>query len=308
MKNTFKKVASAALAGSLLMSFAGCTFLDKSKDEVTLAAKEFCNAVTGLDAGKILEMSEDDLGETGEHLDDLLTIKEGDTYTADAADLCGSIAKTLVYEVDEESVEADGKEGTGKADVTFTVTDVEKLMEVEAEDLDELIDAIPDADTVDIEVTLEFVKTDDGWKVEDVEDTLEEVYDFMGLRFFFDFGEALEDEEAQQAEVAASDEIQLYGASFIGCDETDFDNNIGYATTDADYIAISHAYGTSNGEPDFTGYHAEVTLNGEVVATSEDEVFCAVYTYDEPLEAGEYHFTFYDADDVIFSEATIIVE
>ena len=93
MKNTFKKVASAALAGSLLMSFAGCSFLDKSKDEVTLAAKEFCNAVTGLDAGKILEMSEDDLGEIGEHLDDLLTIKEGDTYTADAADLSGEEAE-----------------------------------------------------------------------------------------------------------------------------------------------------------------------------------------------------------------------
>jgi hypothetical protein len=308
MQVTFKKVASTVLAGSVLVSFSGCSFLDKSKEEVTLAATEYCNAITGLDADTIEEKSADDLGEIGENLEDLLDISEGELYTADAAKLCGAIAKTLSYEIDEESVEADGKEGTGSVDVTFSLVDIEKLMEVDAEDMDDLIDAIPDVDTKDIEVTLELVKEDDVWKVEDVEDLLEEVYDFTGLRFFFAFGEALEEEETLQAEAAASGEVQLYGASFIGCDETDFDNNIGYASTDAGYIAVSHAYGTSNGEPDFTGYHAEVTLNGEVVATSEDEVFCAVYTYDEPLEAGEYHFTFYDADDVIFSEATIIVE
>ena len=308
MQVTFKKVASTVLAGSILMCGAGCSFLDKSKDEVTLAAKDFCNAVTGRDADKIIEMSEDDLGEIGEQLGELLDISEGDLYTAEAADLCGAIAKTLVYSIDEESVEADGKEGTGSVDVTFTLVDIEKLMEVDAEDMDDLIDAIPDVDTMDIEVTLEFVKEDDGWKVEDVEEILEEVYDFTSLRFFFSFGEALEEEEAQQAEAAASGEPVLYDPAFIGCDETDYDNNIGYASTDASYIAVSFPYSTEYGEPDFTGYHAEVTLNGEVIATSEDEVFCAVYTYDEPLEAGEYNFTFYDADDVIFSEATIIVE
>ena len=74
------------------------------------------------------------------------------------------------------------------------------------------------------------------------------------------------------------------------------------------YLAVSHAYGTSNGEPDFTGYHAEVIHNNEVVATSDDEVFVAVYPDDDGFETGEYIFTFYDPDGNAFWDGIIIVE
>lgn len=308
MKTT-KRAVSAVLAGSVLLSMSGCSFLDKSDEEVTLAAKQFCNAVTGLDADTIIDMSDDELDDDiAEMLPEVLDIREGDVYTADAADLIGSIAKTLTYEVDEESLEADGKEGTGKIDVTFTMVDAEALLEDdEFDDISDVLDAIPTYDTTDIEMTLKLDKTDDGWKVEGVEDIIEEVYDFMGYRFFFSMGEAMEDYE-QETEPGSTGDVELYGASFIGCDEVDYDNNIGYASTDAMYLAVTHAYGTSNGEPDFTGYHAEVILNGDIVATSDDEVFVAVYPGDGALDAGEYEFTFYDPDGNAFWEGSIIVE
>lgn len=309
MKGTFKKVASTVLAGSLLVSFAGCSFLDKSKDEVTLAAKQFCNAVTGTDADTIIDMSADELDDDlQDKIKEALDIREGDVYTADAADLIGAIADTLTYEVDEESVEADGKAGTGNIDVTFTLADIEALLEGDFEDIDELIDAVHDADTTDIELTLEFEKTDDGWKVEDVEDIAEEVYDFVGYAWLFSFSDAM-DEYEMPAEAGSTGDVILYGASFMGCDDVDYDNNIGYAPTDTWYIAISHAYDVSNGDPDFTGYHAEAFLNGELVATSDDEVFLAVYPeYEEELEPGEYSFLFYDPTGELYFEGTIIVE
>jgi len=308
MKTT-KRVASTVLAGSVLLSMTGCSFLDKSDEEVTLAAIQFCNAVTGLDADTIIDMSDDELSnDTTEMLPEVLDIKEGDVYTADAADLIGSIAKTLSYEVDEESVEADGKAGTGKIDVTFTLTDVEALLEDdEFGDISEVIDAIPSYDTTDIEMTLKLNKTDDGWKVEGVEDIIEEVYDFTGYRFFFSFGDAVADYE-EETEPGSTGDVVLYGASFIGCNDVDYDNNIGYASTDATYIAVTHAYGTENGEPDFTGYHAEVIHNGDVVATSDEEVFIAIYPDDGGFETGEYSVTFYDPDGNAFWEGTIIVE
>ena len=114
MKRT-KKTVSMILASSMLMSLCACQ--DKSMDEVLDLAEDVAKYTCDLDYKKLSKLTEDgdeDLEEIFEGI--------GDDGFREV------IASTLEYEIDEDSLEKDGKKGY-TVDVTFTYVDYEEVLE-----------------------------------------------------------------------------------------------------------------------------------------------------------------------------------
>ncbi|SEW23374.1 hypothetical protein SAMN05216413_1737 [Ruminococcaceae bacterium KH2T8] len=305
MKKNVTRTACTVLAGTVLIGSAGCSLFDKSKDEVKEAAKAYCDAVISRDVDDIAELSEDGLKKNKENAEAAFDFSTGEIYTEAAAEFMSEVADTLTYEIDEESVKASAKDCKGSIDVIFTVADVDKILDEDYDDKDELIDSVSSADTIEIEITLEFVKEDEEWFVVDSVDVLEDVYDFLGRAddlAFLAIGAGTVDDDLME-------QYGIVGASFLGCDTVDEDNNIAYSDTTPDYyICVSMTYLTTDGDPDFTGFYATAELNGEIVAEIYDEVYLAVYTdADGTVEAGNYTFTFYDPYGNAYWSGMIIV-
>ena len=163
MNKHLKKTVSLAVASAILFSMTGCSFLDKSKDEVLEAADAYAKELAACNIGKLAKLSDEDFEKVQEEWEGKLTFSEGDLYTADTATVLNAIADTISYEIDEESVEATKKSGEGSIDVTFTIADYADLVDDDSiTDADAFAGAVADAETTEISVTLEFERTDDG--------------------------------------------------------------------------------------------------------------------------------------------------
>jgi len=157
-----KKVAAAALAGSMILSCASCALFGANKKEIIEAADTFAGALVKQDAGKIVKLTnEKKNSETAESLEILFN---KDMYSADQYEFIKAVGDTLAYEIDESSVEADKEEAS--VDVVFTMVDYEKALKDDYSDIDEVKDLLDDCeDTKEVTVTVEFEKDDDEWLV-----------------------------------------------------------------------------------------------------------------------------------------------
>ena len=183
MKIPVKKTTCALMAGAVLMSMTGCNLPEKTgkKDDLEKrfleTTEDYCDAVKETDADKLIDLSADDLEDKKEDLENILDF-DGDAYSEDMGALLSAIADTIEYEIDEDSIEVDEKEG--KIDVTFTVFDHENNeFDDDVDTLEEALDAVADGDTCEIKLTLKLEDTDDGWKVKDTEDITSDVYGFL---------------------------------------------------------------------------------------------------------------------------------
>ncbi len=176
--NRFKKIGTALLCTSMITSVVfgstGCSFLDKSPEQILDVSESFCKAVCGGDAKAASKLVNEK--DTKEYFAGIFDFDAGDN-----APLMDAIKDTISYELDEDSVEGSKKDGDGSADVVFTVVDYEKVAsEGEYYSASELASAISDSkDTKEIEVTLKLEYTDDKdnpWLVDNYEDIMEEVY------------------------------------------------------------------------------------------------------------------------------------
>ena len=141
---TFKKLMAIAISAAMMISLVAC---DKSAEEIVSVADDYASALVELDAETIEEMStevdEDALAGLG--------------FIAEMSDAVVEAAiDTISYEVDAESSEASAKDEEGSVDVTFTYVDLEALSEDEEaiESEEAFVDAIADAETKSITVTL----------------------------------------------------------------------------------------------------------------------------------------------------------
>lgn len=181
MKIPVKKTTCAALAGAVLISMTGCSelpFLNKTSDEdIVDAAEEFVKAAADCDLDKMGKVSVEDFADDSEDWEETLDFEEGEVYDDNAAKFAEAVADTIEYEIDEDSAEV--KEKKASVDVVFTIADYESVLDSdEYANIDEMIDALDDADKEEIKVTVEFKKEDDEWLVSNYDDIMKDLYEF----------------------------------------------------------------------------------------------------------------------------------
>ena len=160
----FRRALSVLVAISVMTSLCSCDLGGgKDADEVSDLAEDVCKYTTDLDYKKLSKMTEDG----DDKLEEIFEGIEGDSFRE-------IVASTLEYEIDEDSLEKEGKTGYS-IDVTFTYVDYEKVLDVEEIVTSDMFeDMVKDSDDVIEEsLTLEFEK--DGSdilfvNIEDLED------------------------------------------------------------------------------------------------------------------------------------------
>jgi hypothetical protein len=210
MNTKFKKTVSVAVASAIVFSMTGCSFLDKSKDEVLDAADGYAKELAACNIGKLAKISNEDFEDIQEEWEGKLTFSEGELYSADTATVLSAIADSISYEIDEESVQSSKKKGEGSVDVVFSIADYAAAYEdvtADGGDLDAFIAAIGDADKNEIDVTLEFVLEDDQWLLDDSElECLEDVFEFYTVAYDYSLGAAISPDLIDYVEWYYSDE------------------------------------------------------------------------------------------------------
>lgn len=303
MKSTMKKTISVAVASAMVLSMASCSFLDKSKDEVLEAADEYAKNLASCSISKLAKLSNSDFEDIQEEWEAKLAFSEGDLYSADTAAALDAIADTISYEVDEESAEATKKSGEGSVDVTFTIADYESVISDDSiTDADAFADAIGDADTKEISVTLEFEADDDAWLCSNAEDVFGDLYAFTDEEFSF--------VPPIQALLTA-DVLNWWW------DDNGDDTNPVYTNTDEIDAELP-----IEGIVDPTGLSCEITCNGQVVYSDSDTTDCWAIAGDSAVNAqfvdpdtgyfiaGQYTVTFYDAEgsEIMSGTCNVILE
>lgn len=303
MNKNLKKTVSVAVASAIVMSMSGCALFDKSKEEVLDAAESYAKELAACNIDKIAKLSNDDFEDIQEEWAEILEFTEGDLYTEDTAIVLNAIAGTISYEIDEESVEATKKSGEGSIDVVFTIADYGSLDVEEFQEATEFADAVADADTTDIKVTLEFERTDDGeWLGSNYSKVFDKLYSFTDEEFTF---------RTPLADLLTDTSLSWY---FVDSWEGDTPVYINADTIDGELnIDLSS-------DPDISELYVELTLNGQVVAYMYGDYDCWISNYevsDEFLNEngdfieGTYTITFYEYEggDVLVAEScTVRVE
>ena len=291
MNKYLKKTVSLAVASALVFSMAGCSFLDKSKDEVLDAADSYAKELAACNIGKLAKLSTEDFEDIQEEWEGKLTFSEGELYSADTATVLNAIADTISYEIDEESVEATKKSGEGSIDVTFSIADYESLLDDDSlTDADAFADAVKDADKNEISVTLEFERTDDGdWLGSNYSKVFDDLYGFTDEEFTF---------VTPVAEAVLSDELTWYGSyseengviTYTNATYIDGDISLDYELVDSSVRSTLTYEVTCNGQVVYTGTGYEGYLYADDLSAeylSDDGYYIA---------SGTYTITFFDAD------------
>ena len=186
MKELSKKTVSVILASTMLISMTGCSFNDKSKEEVLEAAEEYAKNLAACKISKIAKATVEDFEDDKDEWEERLDFSSGSLYDSDTADALSAIADTISFEIDEESVEASKKTGEGSVQAIFTIADYEPLLEDEdIERVEDFIDAVEDADTKELEITLDFEKVDEEWLCANYEEIFEDLYEFTEDEYDF---------------------------------------------------------------------------------------------------------------------------
>ena len=163
-----KKIVASVLCLSMLASLGGCALFDKDDEAVLAVADEYAEAVTKAKVSDVAELLVD--GEDAEDELNAFTSGNGAAVIEEYGDICDAIADTLSYEIDTESVESSKKNAEASVTVTYTVVDYEAVYEQVKEDggdAQDLIDALGDGDTVEIEQTMNLELVDGEWLVKD---------------------------------------------------------------------------------------------------------------------------------------------
>lgn len=181
MKNKTRLVA-AAIAGTVALSCASCSMLPfgtAKKEDIVEAADAFASALVKCDAGKIAKLTNED-----KDSDAVAKLEEylgGTYYSEDQYAVAEEIAKTITYEIDEESIEISKDEA--EATVIFTMADYDSVLDgVEFDYVTDALTAIANCkDTTEVEMTFEFALEDDEWLVSNLSDkSFDKFYSFYG--------------------------------------------------------------------------------------------------------------------------------
>ena len=180
MKKGIKRIIAVVLSASMLLSLTAC--FDKSKEEVLDVADDVASAFADKDADAIADLTAEAEDEDITVLQEILDF-EG-FYDEETAAVLKAIGDSITYEIDEESAEATKKSEEGSVDVVFTMVDYESVLENEDNlvDVDTCVAAIEDCeDTIDVEVTFDFVLDGEDWLLSDFTEVSGNLYDFVPI-------------------------------------------------------------------------------------------------------------------------------
>ena len=334
MKRFVRRTASAMIAGTVLMSMTGCSaireVIDTSKadpeKDVMEVVETYCDALADQDVDVLAELSSDDkFEENKDDLEETFDFKHNDTYSSDVATILETIAGTIEYEIDEDSLKVNEDKGTAEVDVKFTVADY--TASYDTTDIDELVDMIEDGATTEYDLTIELEQTDDGWLIENSEDVFDEVYDFMIIAALAPDATIVGSDEpdtydepdtnvdtssssgSSVADTSSTDDLLLGSATYIGLVDIDYDAHTARAYTNQESFGFYQAHTSSDVELDFTGYSVVIEHDGAVYETVNDDICAYVYADSTGLiEAGVYTFTFYNPAGVEYDFYTVTVD
>lgn len=162
-KQSIKKAISTFMTGAIMLGFVGC-FDFGAKKAVLAAAEQFASDVVSADASALIKNST--LDKKSSEATDLEDLLDDSKLTDDQKAFCEAVAKSIEYEIDEESLEV--KKGEASIDIVFNIADYEKVLEDKFTKIDDLTAAIKKASTKEIRFTAEFVKEDKEWVCDNV--------------------------------------------------------------------------------------------------------------------------------------------
>ena len=294
-KNKITKTVAVAVTSSMILSMSGCSFLDKSKEEVLETAEIYAKNLAGCNASKLAKGTVADFKEEKDDWDGKLTFVSSGVYNEDEATALSAIADTISYEIDEESVEATKKSGEGTVSVTFTMADYKAVLDENYIALDDFIAAIEGADKTEIELVLEFEREEETWLCSNYEEIFSKLYAFTDEKYEF----------------VPSFSDYVTGFTWYG---GDYNGNY----TNAEWIDLALDYDWY-ANPDFQYIYYTYEYNGQVLKTETGTYDATLYSTDPdaPLDdngfflaAGIYTITFYDADGsvILTLDANVSVE
>ncbi len=292
MKRTMR-LGTAFLCGSMMLSFAlgstGCSAFDKSNKQISEVSESFCKALCDQKTKAAAKLvNDDDAEDAFDYYFDYDSSENAEVYDA--------ISKTISYELDEDSIEADKKHAEGSVDVIFTIADYESIFEDgEFINAEEFADAIADSkETKDIELVLEleYMKDDSTWAVDNYEEILDEVFGFTEYEpeYVKDLLSSLED-------------------WFILTSDFD-DRNVTYIDFDA--------YFTDDFRDMHLSGYCDLYLSGTLIATRYFDVYdfifvtfeasdCSIVTEDGCFPAGNYEVQAYLSDGTFIASDCVTV-
>ena len=296
-----KKLLAAVLSVSMLTALTGCS--DKDDEGVLKAAEDYATAVTKVKVGDIAGLMVD-----GSELEESINVYTSGSEVitpSDWDDIVSTIAGTITYEINTESVTSSIKEASGSVDITWTLVDSDAVYADVYENggsVDDFIAALSadDADQIQIQQTLNLVLEDEAWLIDDTElRGLYEVYGFYGSALEYVFESPL--------------------AQYISEDYWYYSDDSVY--TNVDRIELD-VITTDEGEEVEFNFTYEYYLNGELIYTSDEwtdeghwiEAYYGPY-YDDAalvnengnLIDGEYRCIIYDLNGIVIADNTCTV-
>lgn len=298
MKELSKKTLSVIIASTMIVSMTGCSFNDKSKDEVLEAAESYAKYLADCDLKKLSKATVSDLKEDKDEWEERLDFTAGDLYGEDTAAALAAIADTISYEIDEESAEASKKTGEGSVQATFTIVDYEPLLGDESIDrIEDFIDALEDADTKELEISLDFEKEDEEWLCANYEEIFDDLYGFT--KEDFEFTPPASDYFDGIIWYRDTDDNGTYHNTYciefsvVLTSDCPYDHSELYYTVDyngqtiySDYLSYSEVFVTNEDIPDYTDPTGFFLAEGEyiiTITTPDGSIFTtctATVTYD----------------------------
>lgn len=185
-----KRIAASGLAFTIAFSSFGCFSAKEEEpadytEDVLDTAEDFCTYIKSLSLDKALKISADDVADSLDEVEPLLIFEEGDIYNAEAAAWSEAVAATIDYSIDEDSVSVSSKKAKGTVDVTFTIADHESITSADTySDLDSMIEALGEADSIEITAVLEVILDEDSdkWVVSYCDDLIGSLFGFTDVR------------------------------------------------------------------------------------------------------------------------------
>ena len=271
-----KKIAAAAMAGTMLLSFASCSLFGANK-EIVEAADTFAEALVKQKASKIIKLTDEKKkSDTAVSFEYLLNTSN---YNSNQRAFIKAVGDTMTYEVQADTVSVNKDEAS--VDVVFTMVDYEKaLKKGDFEDIDEVIDAIKDCDdTRDVEVSFEFEKKGDNWLISNLKDD-----DYQKLFEFYTYHLDISPDLSSLVE----DDYLSSGAYWIDYDV--------YFTEDIEQYYDLFSYDVY--------YEGSLFASGKVPYVYDDGVWCE-FTYDDwsDLASGEYTIVLMCGDKEVVSKS-----
>lgn len=301
MKN--RKIVAVVVAASMVLSLAGCSKTgkkdDKAQKAVISTAEDFSEALVNLDASNFDDLTnlEDEDLEMCEMIFGMLTEDDEDVEA-----LLDAVLDEISFEIDEDSIEIDDDEAS--VDVVFTHLDgttFEDLAE-DCESIDDLIDALDDADTKESTVSYELeLNDDDEWVISNADKAIEKYFDKV-----FDFGNF----DPSMFSAGGSIVDAFDGYTWYACDPNTDD-----VYTNASYIDFWGTYNAEMMNYESPEVYFTVERDGVLIYTSEERSSLDFYYYasddadsvDGYLPAGTYTVTCYDLEDNLVATGTCTV-